>query len=80
LREEKHFRLHSSTSQMDKLHMKQQSTESKELDYDIIIIGGGLAGLTAADYSVRKGLSTVVFEKKVKWGCWIILVDVWWHQ
>lgn len=31
--------------------------------YDIIIIGGGPAGLSAAIYSARGGLKTAVFEK-----------------
>ena len=31
--------------------------------YDIAIIGGGIAGLTAAIYGQRAGKSTVVFEK-----------------
>jgi len=32
-------------------------------DYDIIVIGGGPAGLTAARYSAKGGASTVLFEK-----------------
>jgi thioredoxin reductase (NADPH) len=32
-------------------------------DYDIIIIGGGPAGLTAAIYAERSGLKSIVFEK-----------------
>lgn len=30
---------------------------------DVIIIGGGLAGLTAGLYANRAGLSTLLFEK-----------------
>jgi thioredoxin reductase (NADPH) len=33
--------------------------------YDLIIIGGGPAGLTAAIYGVRYGLNTIVLEKNV---------------
>jgi thioredoxin reductase (NADPH) len=31
--------------------------------YDIVIIGGGAAGLTSAIYALRAGMKTVVFEK-----------------
>ena len=31
--------------------------------YDLIIIGGGAAGLTAAMYAGRGGLNTLVIEK-----------------
>ena len=31
--------------------------------YDLIIIGGGVAGMTAAIYSARSGLSTLIIEK-----------------
>lgn len=33
--------------------------------YDLIIIGGGPAGLTAGIYAVRYGLNTIVLEKDV---------------
>ncbi len=35
---------------------------------DIIIIGGGIAGLTAAVYALRSGKSVLVFEKKAYGG------------
>ncbi|NIA23464.1 MAG: thioredoxin-disulfide reductase [Proteobacteria bacterium] len=44
--------------------------ESKELEdtYDLIIIGGGPAGLTAAIYARRSGLSTLVVEPLITGG------------
>jgi thioredoxin reductase (NADPH) len=32
-------------------------------DYDVVIIGGGPAGLTAAVYAERSGLKSIIFEK-----------------
>ena len=32
--------------------------------YDVIIIGGGIAGLTAGIYAARAGLKTVIIEKE----------------
>jgi len=40
--------------------------------YDVAIIGGGVAGLTAAIYSVRNTLETVVFEKPGRLGGQIV--------
>ena len=40
------------------------------MKYDIIIIGGGISGLSLAHYSARDGLSTLVIEKgKTTGGC-----------
>jgi len=37
-------------------------------NYDVIIVGGGIAGLTAAAYSAKEGLKTVLIEKQPKTG------------
>jgi thioredoxin reductase (NADPH) len=37
-------------------------------DYDVIIIGSGLAGLTAGLFSARHGLSTMIFESNIPGG------------
>lgn len=33
------------------------------MDYDVIIIGGGVAGMTAGIYCVRRGLNTLIIER-----------------
>jgi thioredoxin reductase (NADPH) len=35
------------------------------VDYDVIIVGGGAAGLTSAIYTVRAGLTTLLVEKEL---------------
>lgn len=44
--------------------------------YDIIIIGGGPAGLTAAAYSARAGMSTVLIERYPVTGGQMNLTDI----
>lgn len=46
-------------------------------EFDVIVVGGGLAGLTAAAYSCRYGYRTLLFEKSHKTGG---LVNTFWHQ
>jgi thioredoxin reductase (NADPH) len=38
-------------------------TEAKQAYYDLVIIGGGPAGLTAAIYAAREGAETMVIER-----------------
>jgi len=45
-------------------------------EYDVAIIGGGPAGLSAAIYSARGGLKTVVFEKALVGGQIVVTADV----
>jgi thioredoxin reductase (NADPH) len=47
----------------------------KPADYDLVIIGGGPAGLTAAIYAARARLKVVIFEKSAPGGQ--ILVTDW---
>lgn len=46
-------------------------------EFDVIVVGGGLAGLTAAAYSCRYGYRTLLIEKTHKTGG---LVNTFWHQ
>jgi thioredoxin reductase (NADPH) len=43
-----------------KLHL---TTEAKQEYYDLIIVGGGPAGLTAAIYAAREGMQTLLVER-----------------
>ena len=36
--------------------------------YDVLVVGAGMAGLTAAAYSVKAGLKVLVCEKEEKTG------------
>ena len=38
------------------------------MTYDVIIIGGGIGGLTTAIYTARAGLKTLVIESKLTGG------------
>jgi thioredoxin reductase (NADPH) len=53
--------------------MEQQTifipeSDAKEVDADLVIIGGGPAGLTAGIYGARGGLKTVIIEKNIPGG------------
>ncbi|MDH4207060.1 MAG: FAD-dependent oxidoreductase [Desulfobacteraceae bacterium] len=53
--------------------MEQQTvfipeSDAKEVETDLVIVGGGPAGLTAGIYAARSGLKTVVVEKGVLGG------------
>ena len=38
------------------------------MTYDVVIVGGGIAGLTAAAYASTRGLKTLLIEKDEKFG------------
>ena len=40
----------------------------KEVTYDVVIVGGGPAGLTAANNTARRGLKTLILEAGKKTG------------
>lgn len=48
--------------------LSRVSDEVVEKDYDVLIIGAGAGGLSAAVYSVRSGLSALVIDKSVSGG------------
>ncbi|MFH0731964.1 MAG: thioredoxin-disulfide reductase [Candidatus Omnitrophota bacterium] len=48
---------------------------SPQQQYDVIIIGGGPAGLTAAIYTAREGFSTLLLEKGICGG-WVTATDL----
>lgn len=45
------------------------------MKYDVLIVGGGAAGLTAAAFTSRKGLSAALFEKQPSLGGLVQSVD-----
>lgn len=45
--------------------------------YDVIVVGGGIAGLTSAAYLCRAGKNTLLVEKQEKLGG---LVSTFWHE
>lgn len=47
---------------------RKSSEEDERRDFDFIVIGAGAAGLSAAVYAVRSGLSAVVLDKQVAGG------------
>ena len=47
------------------------------MEYDAIVVGGGIAGLTSTAYLCRYGYRTLLLEKRKKTGG---LVNTFWHQ
>lgn len=57
------------------LDSMKKTPKTEKLEFDVIIVGAGPAGLSAAVYSGRAGLSALVIEKNVEGGQ-ILLTDV----
>ena len=45
--------------------IQENTLETKEKSYDVIILGGGPAGSAAAIYSARKGLNVAVIAERI---------------
>ncbi len=52
-----------SLSKMEQQTVFIPENDAKEVEADVVIIGGGPAGLTAGIYSARSGLRTVIIER-----------------
>jgi thioredoxin reductase (NADPH) len=50
------------------LNLTHSTEEDSRKDYDVIIIGAGASGFSAAIYAVRSGLSAVILDKSVSGG------------
>ncbi|WP_017315711.1 FAD-dependent hydroxylase [Mastigocladopsis repens] len=48
------------------LYPPQTSTQKREYDYDLVIVGGGIVGLTLASALKNSGLSVLLVEAKVE--------------
>ncbi|WP_338961879.1 MULTISPECIES: thioredoxin-disulfide reductase [unclassified Spiroplasma] len=48
--------------------MKNHTNKENKYDYDLVVIGGGPAGMTAAIYAQRANLKTVIIEKYIVGG------------
>ena len=46
------------------------------MNYDLVIIGGGPAGLSAAIYATRGGLNTAVIEKQAPGGQIVLTSEI----
>lgn len=48
--------------------MKNHTNKENKYDYDLVVVGGGPAGMTAAIYAQRANLKTVIIEKYIAGG------------
>lgn len=49
-------------------YIHKEFTRKKNLDYDVVVVGGGLAGLTAAIASARHGAKTAIIQNRPVFG------------
>jgi phytoene dehydrogenase-like protein len=47
---------------------KRYSTRRISMEYDVVVVGGGIAGLTAASYCARENLTVLLCEKQAMLG------------
>jgi thioredoxin reductase (NADPH) len=60
--------VHTHVTVTSLVHAWQHDDAPKRSDYDVVIIGGGPAGLAAAVYAASDGLKTIVLERDVPGG------------
>lgn len=58
----------SSLEKMEQQNVFIPESDAEEVEADLVIVGGGPAGLTAGIYAVRSGLKTVILESNVLGG------------
>lgn len=56
--------------------MKNHTNKENKYDYDLVVIGGGPAGMTAAIYAQRANLKTVIIEKYIVGGKMIKISEI----
>jgi thioredoxin reductase (NADPH) len=57
-----------SLEKLEQQNVYIPETDAEEIDADLVILGGGPAGLTAGIYGARAGLNTVIIEKSTLGG------------
>ena len=58
----------ASLRQLEQVNVFIPDSQEKEVNCDLVIVGGGPAGLSAGIYAARSGLSAVILEKGVLGG------------